>query len=130
MGVVMDRRVYQALLVFSLGLATGALAAARRWGDLSAVQRDGVLLLAVSGLVSLALYLYYNLEFVQHQGRYLFPALIPLGAAAAAGLQQWAAWVERLVRRRVGWLVPLGVILALAALCVFALYRFILPTLA
>ena len=30
-------------------------------------------------------YVYYNLTFVQHQGRYLFPALIPIGLVFAIG---------------------------------------------
>jgi predicted MFS family arabinose efflux permease len=76
------------------------------------------------------LYLYYNATFVQFQGRYLFSALISLGLAAAAGLSAWGELAERLLRRRAGWLVPAGALLAMAALCVFALYRFILPALA
>jgi hypothetical protein len=33
-------------------------------------------------------YLWYNLRFVQHQGRYLFPALVPLSMFFAAGLHE------------------------------------------
>ncbi len=43
------------------------------------------------------IYLYYNVSFVQFQGRYLFPALVPGGLFAALGLREilsrrWA-WV-------------------------------------
>ena len=45
-------------------------------------------LLALSALLTLLSYLWYNIKFVQHQGRYLFPALVPLGLAFALGLRE------------------------------------------
>ena len=138
MGVFMDQRVYWALLIFSAALAAGAVSAARRWPALSEPERDGLVLLALSALVTLALYLYYNLGFVQHQGRYLFPALIPIGLAAAIGLRQWARWLAALLRRvpdvsrftsYVEIVAPLVPLALMAALAVLALYRFILPQL-
>ena len=45
-------------------------------------------LLALSALFTLLSYLWYNLKFVQHQGRYLFPALVPIGLAFALGLRE------------------------------------------
>ena len=45
-------------------------------------------LLTLSALLTLLSYLWYNLKFVQHQGRYLFPALIPMGLAFALGLRE------------------------------------------
>ncbi|MBL7184651.1 MAG: hypothetical protein ISS50_09415 [Anaerolineae bacterium] len=45
-------------------------------------------LLALSALFTLLSYFWYNLTFVQHQGRYLFPALVPLGLAFALGLRE------------------------------------------
>jgi len=141
MGVVMDRRVYLALLLYSIGLAVGAVATLSRQSSREAVssrQRDGVIILSVSGLLTLAVYLSYNLDFVQHQGRYLFPALIPIGLAAAVGLQQWAKWAAAAMRRlphvsrftaQVEILLPFLPLALMAALCLFALYRFILPAL-
>lgn len=41
----------------------------------------------MSAFLTLLSYFWYNLKFVQHQGRYLFPALIPLGLAFALGLR-------------------------------------------
>jgi 4-amino-4-deoxy-L-arabinose transferase-like glycosyltransferase len=55
---------------------------------LSSSQRMALSLLALSALLTLLSYLWYNLKFVQHQGRYLFPALIPIGLAFALGLQE------------------------------------------
>jgi 4-amino-4-deoxy-L-arabinose transferase-like glycosyltransferase len=130
MGVFMDERIYFSLAVFSALLLAGFLGAARGWRGLNAAQRDAALLLSLSAAVTVALYLYYNVNFVQHQGRYLFPALVPLSAAAAVSLWQWGRWLEQVTRMRLGWLVPLGATLALAALCGLALYRFIIPALA
>jgi len=129
MGVFMDQRIYQALAVFSGLLVVGFLWAARGWRHLNVAQREATLLLSLAAAVTAALYLYYNVNFVQHQGRYLFPALAPLSAAAAVGLWQWGRWLEQLTRVRLAWLVPLGAALALAALCGLALYRFIIPAL-
>ncbi|HUW94871.1 MAG TPA: hypothetical protein VMW58_03730, partial [Anaerolineae bacterium] len=38
-------------------------------------------------------------KFVQHQGRYLFPALAPIGLAFALGLSEWVLLVARLMAR-------------------------------
>jgi 4-amino-4-deoxy-L-arabinose transferase-like glycosyltransferase len=129
MGVFMDQRIYQALAAFSILLVAGFIGAARGWRGLNGAQRDAVLLLSLSAAVTVALYLYYNVNFVQHQGRYLFPALVPLSAAAAVSLLQWGRWLEQLTGTRLGWLVPFGATLALVALCALALYRFIIPAL-
>jgi hypothetical protein len=42
--------------------------------------------LGLAALLALAQYVYYNTEFVQFQGRYLFTALIPFALWAAGGL--------------------------------------------
>jgi 4-amino-4-deoxy-L-arabinose transferase-like glycosyltransferase len=136
MGVVMDQRIYLGLLVFTLGLvAAAAWAAWRHRGDVIPFELDGVKILTVSAFLSAALYLYYNVTFVQHQGRYLFPALVPIGLVAAVGLWQWARWIGlalRLKPLRAAWVenalmaLPLA---AMAALDVYALYRFIIPAL-
>jgi hypothetical protein len=136
MGVVMDRRVYLALLLYSAALTLGAIGAAVRRPSLTTAQRDGLTILGVSGLISLAVYLYYNVSFVQHQGRYLFPALIPLGLAAAVGIGQWVHWLVAAARLKgqeagqwVEWSLTFAPIAVMAALDVFALYRFIIPAL-
>ncbi len=89
MGVLLDRRLYQALALFSALAAIGfGMWVARVWprrATFPAWQWIAAGLLALSALLTLASYLWYNTQFVQHQGRYLFPALLPIGLAAALG---------------------------------------------
>lgn len=114
MGVLLDQRLYQALAVLSAlalaGLAvalvrlvrSGAAAAkdaakaATTNGAAAFVRRERVSgftrwqwaavgMLALWGLLTAASYLWYNLTFLQHQGRYLFRALLPIGLAVALG---------------------------------------------
>lgn len=85
------------------------------------------LLLLLVFLLTLGVHVYYNLTFVQHQGRYLFPALIPIGIGVAVGLGTWWRLLPWLRERP--WLLPLGLGLGLAALDVYALFRFIVPAL-
>jgi hypothetical protein len=104
MTVPLHPPLYLALALFSVLLLVGF------WGwlldrqrpRLAPSQADGLVLLAVSTLLTLASYLWYNLTFVQHQGRYLFPALIPLALGAALGLE----WLlsPRVARRAAGGL--------------------------
>jgi len=100
MAVPMDARTYHLLAVLlavaGFGLAAGA--AQRRWAQLQAGQPQALGLLALAvGLMALA-YGGYNLGFVQFQGRYLFPALIPLGLFFALG------WREAVRPRQTWWL--------------------------
>ncbi|MBI4771612.1 MAG: DUF2142 domain-containing protein, partial [Chloroflexi bacterium] len=129
MGVLMDRRVYAALLLFSLTITGGfgaALTARLRARSLDERERRAAGLLTLTALFSLTLYLTYNLTFVQFQGRYLFTALIPVGIAAAVGLSTLARPFSRLAGRSLAWL-PLGAVGLLAALDIYALFRFIVP---
>jgi hypothetical protein len=91
--------------------------------------------------LTLAGYLYYNLTFVQHQGRYLFPALIPIGLAFAIGWWQVLAKIKHLIVRLLSrstrdfapWLdeaqliVFALVFIYLARLDLVALQRYIIP---
>ena len=128
MGVVMDSRIYQALLLLSLLALIGLLWAtwrkAKRNGEASYPAAVLGSLLALSVL----LYLGYNVSFVQHQGRYLFPALIPIAIAITVGL---AAWVRPVLAQRPGLapLLPAGLGIALIALDLIALFSFIVPQL-
>jgi hypothetical protein len=72
---------------------------------LSSTQRRALSLLALTILFTILAYLGYNLTFVQFQGRYLFPSLIPLGLFFTLGLS------EALSRR---WAWVLAGLLALA----------------
>jgi 4-amino-4-deoxy-L-arabinose transferase-like glycosyltransferase len=112
MGVLLDSRLYQELAILSaLALVGFGLWAARVWRrrfDLPRWQWAAGGLLALSGLFTVASYLWYNTQFVQHQGRYLFPALVPIGLAVALG------WREVLRRERAVLLA--GLLLAGAAI--------------
>jgi len=127
MGVVLPAHIYQALALLSALLVGGFLGWLfdRRRPRLTPVQRASLTLLLVSFLLTLIEFLGYNLTFVQHQGRYLFPALIPIGTAAALGL---SALAQALPQRARSWAI--GVLfVGLAALDVYCLFRFIIPTL-
>lgn len=84
--------------------------------------------LGLTFVLTAAVHVGYNLTFVQHQGRYLFPALIPIAIGLVAGLRYW---LRPLARRwsRVEWLLPVGVVAVLLPLATFALYRVIVPVL-
>lgn len=93
MGVPMHPPVYLALAGVSLLLLVGLLGWTldRRQPRLSAFQRRGLALLALSATLTLASYIWYNLTFVQHQGRYLFPAIAPMAVGFALALDWLAA---------------------------------------
>jgi 4-amino-4-deoxy-L-arabinose transferase-like glycosyltransferase len=83
MGVVLDTRVYFVLLLLS-GVALGGLI-------LRAIRRGrrcpspALILLGSSVLLTLLVYAWYNTQFLQHQGRYLFTALIPIAIFFSLG---------------------------------------------
>ena len=87
-----------------------------------------LLVLGLTFLLTLSLHVFYNLTFVQHQGRYLFPALIPIAVGFVVGL---GYWLRPLVRRWAwaAWLLPLGIAALLGGIALYALWR-ILPGLA
>lgn len=90
MGVVVDQRIYQGLAIFSVLTVYGALwrlkEALQR--GLEPRQRDALILLGTAAVITLVMFLGYNVTFVQHQGRYLFPALPLLALGAALGWQR------------------------------------------
>jgi 4-amino-4-deoxy-L-arabinose transferase-like glycosyltransferase len=112
MGVLLDTRLYQAMAILSaLALLGFFLWAGRAWRNRDTIPAwkwaaGGVL--ALVGLFTLATYLWYNIGFLQHQGRYLFRALIPISVVVALG------WRE-ILRQQRAWLIA-AVLLASAAL--------------
>jgi hypothetical protein len=107
---------------------TNDASASTRHSSLVTRRSLHVLVLGLTFLLTLALHVFYNLTFVQHQGRYLFPALIPIAVGFTAGL---GYWLRPLARRWpwATWLLPLGIAALLAGISLFALWR-ILPGLA
>jgi 4-amino-4-deoxy-L-arabinose transferase-like glycosyltransferase len=94
MGVPADTRTYVFVGLLSalagLGLAL-FLARSLRGGVLSAHQKASLALLGAAALLVLAGMLRYNLEFIQPQGRYLFPTMLPLGLFFVLGLRELMA---------------------------------------
>jgi 4-amino-4-deoxy-L-arabinose transferase-like glycosyltransferase len=129
MGVLMPTWLYRALALWSAALLVGFLYwVGKARGTAANGTRDTSLVVLALLLVSVILmYVYYNRTFVQHQGRYLFPALIPIAlgvALATDALLRLVRWPRR--ARSLAFLTPY---MAMAALGVFALWRFILPAL-
>ncbi|MCS6847866.1 MAG: glycosyltransferase family 39 protein [Anaerolineae bacterium] len=145
MSIPLDRRIYLALLAFTLVSAALFLAwwvhgravrrrlsgrtQARAGEDLyspylllAAQQSRALTLLACLALFTMLAYAWYNLQFVQHQGRYLYPALIPIATAFALG---WGFLFSR--REAIGRWLWLFLMLGLAALDAYLLFRVILP---
>jgi 4-amino-4-deoxy-L-arabinose transferase-like glycosyltransferase len=112
MGVLLDVRLYQVMAILSvLALVGFLLWAARMWRQRRVFpnwQWAAGGLLALSGLFTLVSYVWYNTSFLQHQGRYLFPALVPISLAVALG------WREALLRERVLAFIVLLTILGTA----------------
>jgi hypothetical protein len=90
MAVPMNTLAYQVIGLWSVLTLCGfglALSGRRPTGR---VMPSIVLTLALSAALSAGGYLWWNLDYVQHQGRYLFPALVPLGLAAGVAWEQLA----------------------------------------
>jgi 4-amino-4-deoxy-L-arabinose transferase-like glycosyltransferase len=143
MAVPMPDSVYRVLGALSLLALSGwawrlvekCRARDAGWGEPRRILLALLTVLTLGGLI------YYNLTFVQHQGRYLFPALIPIGLAFALGLDQWLSKLKSLaIRLTAGsqrdltpWfdeaqLVVFALIYVyLARLCVVALQNYLIP---
>ena len=108
MTVPLTNRQYVVLEALSAILILGVAALImRRW-----LASTALLALGITWASVLAGDLYYNLTFVQPQGRYLYPALVPIGIVAVAGFA--ALFPARLRPAAVGTLS--------AAMLVFAVY--------
>ncbi len=94
MALPMKPRIYQALQVLVGLLLVGAVR--YKWlTDFRREQREVLILLTLSIVLVVAQFLLYNRSFVQFQGRYLYPALIPLALIVAVGLAGWTSLVGR-----------------------------------
>jgi 4-amino-4-deoxy-L-arabinose transferase-like glycosyltransferase len=86
-------------------------------------QRNAWIVLGLTALLSALAFVYYNTEFQQYQGRYLFPLLIPLALWLALGLDVW-----RRLARLSPWLL-VGLFVLLAPVNMWLLWRVIVPLL-
>ncbi len=110
LAVPVDGRIYTALELLCIVVALGfCLWLIERWFERTPLA-PAAILLACSGLLTAGSMLWYNLSFYQAQGRYLFPALIPLGVAWTLGL------AETLRRRNAALIgIALAVVTAIGA---------------
>ncbi len=127
MGVPMSARAYDLLFALSILAIVGCGLYLLDIGEMPPVNRPpqlmaGLVTLGLTLLLTIFLYLAYNLTYVQHQGRYLFPALVPIGVFFSLGLR------EMIAPRRWSLLAGLWV-LGLFALDIYSLFGFILPQL-
>jgi 4-amino-4-deoxy-L-arabinose transferase-like glycosyltransferase len=94
LGIFLDERIYTAFLVFSGVIFLGVLWALVRLisgGPDMDMDDFQLWVLALFGFVLLAVaggYVWYNLKFVQHQGRYLLWGLLPLSTYVALGWRE------------------------------------------
>lgn len=116
MGVPLPGPFYGVLLLLSALPALGFIGWLfdRRRPRLDRAQVDGLRLLGLSAALSLLLYLVYNVTFVQHQGRYLFPALVPIALGVALGLEWLLA--RRMARRAAAGLAGAAVLFVVVGL--------------
>lgn len=127
MGVLMDERVYLALMGFMALLAFGVLLWLLPWGgfwrEIGSAERRAFGLTALLVLAVMAGTAGYNLTYLQPQGRYLFPAMAGIAVLAVAGARELVAPRQRPA-------VYLAVGIGLVGLDLLALYRFVVPALA
>lgn len=117
-----------ALLSVAAVVGFGLALAQRPRAPERAVPALSLAVLAATLILTAGVHVGYNLTFVQHQGRYLFPALVPVALGVAVGLEMW---LRPLITRRLwtAYLLPLGLSLLLAALAYYSLFRIIVPDL-
>ena len=123
----MDGRLYPILWLFTGVWVVGLVLALTTWWDRKRPTAVSILLLFVQFGLTLAVHVGYNLTFVQHQGRYLFPALLPIALGVSVGLGVW----KRPLIRRWPWTryaLPVGLALFLLAINALVIAR-VLPLL-
>jgi uncharacterized membrane protein len=139
MGVPMPGWVYGLIGIFLLLALGGLLLNHLTRTSLSPTNlnpHDQTLLWGIIILVMVlaaAQYIYYNTEFQQLQGRYMFTGLSALALVLALGVEGWRTWLANRLPVATVLLHPLVTLLpglAFAALDVYLLFRVIVPNLA
>ena len=109
---------------------------------ITAQQYSAWIIMIATTLLSVLAYIYYNTEFQQYQGRYMFTMLIPLGLWLALGFDAWRRLFTRgfvrdyipgdaVIRGKEAFL-PYAVVVAflpLAVLDLWLLWQVIVPNL-
>ncbi|MGE5617893.1 MAG: ArnT family glycosyltransferase [Sphingomonadaceae bacterium] len=124
MGILIDQRIYTALKLVSAAAGFGFLLFLLRVSlgksALTSHQRGSLALMGLALAVVATQVALYNLSFIQPQGRYLYPALLPIALFFVLGLRELMAPIhERL-------LLALAVV-SLALLNAVCLTRYVIP---
>lgn len=94
MGVPADERTFRFIGALcgmvGLGLLIFCFRALKDWRILSPFQWGALGLLLLSLMLTVAGFVWYNLTYIQAQGRYLFPAMVAIGTFFSLGLSQLA----------------------------------------
>lgn len=128
MAVPMPSHMYRILLGIVVFTLAGLVPYfSQNYKQFTVEQWEVLLLFDLVMVLVIAAYMIYNLQFVQFQGRYLYPALIPFGFITAAGLSGWAeVFARRIPILR--W-APVLIVMLLAGLAWYALETYIIPNL-
>ena len=122
MGVPADATIYAVLalltLLSGLGFILFVARAAQEPGLLSRDQRRSLMLLGATLFLIFFVMFLYNLQFIQPQGRYLFPAILPLGLFFVLGLRE-------IFSPRYIWLLLPLLLLGLFLIDIYALVRLV-----
>jgi hypothetical protein len=147
MAVPMQSIIYTVLKLFLAvalsGLAFDLTFRHREENRRTVEQRNTRVIMASVAVLSILAFAYYNAEFQQYQGRYLFTLLIPLSLWLALGLDAWRRFITRSIMKdrsveptgslKLLWdFAPYGLVLifmAFAVLDVYLLWRVIVPNL-
>jgi len=91
-------------------------------------SRNVVLMLGMILLV-VSQYIWYNLSFVQHQGRYLFPSLSAIALFYVFGISGWTGLLfSRILNyKKIGYWAPVALVPILIVLDIYVLYYVIIP---
>jgi 4-amino-4-deoxy-L-arabinose transferase-like glycosyltransferase len=89
MNVFMPTWLYMALGVISLAVAIGLIKTLKELWKLP-TERIGIILYVLTVVLTVATFIQFNLNFFQAQGRYLYPALVPISTF-------WVLGIERLL---------------------------------
>lgn len=118
--------MYNVLTVFlgvaGLGLLVGLWRGRGAPGNATQRAAWGLVLVALG--VAFAQFVYYNTEFLQFQGRYLYPGLIPFALLVALGLDNWRLVLFGGQATRGWWLAP-ALVALLAPFDLYLLWRVI-----
>ncbi len=116
MGVVLPERIYLVFGIISALALVGTISAAiriLRARCAAVLPWRGLALGTLWVLITMLGYLWWNTKYLQHQGRYLFPAIIPIGCVFALGLREITSRSQRPAWATIS-LLTLGLLIAWA----------------